>query len=81
MLPFMKPKAMTGLIISKRKPDDKPEETHSEGNENQGLEAAAEDLIRAVHSKDAKAVAAAMRAAFEICGSYEAQEDGAESVE
>lgn len=71
MLPFLKPKTLAGLIITKRKPDDsaagKPtEDDHMDGDDNHALMSAAEDLIKAVHSKDAAAVAAAWRAGSEI---------------
>lgn len=67
MLPFLKPKTVAGLIVSTRKKDGSGiEEQHSEGDEGAPIEACAEDLIRAVHAKDAKGVAAAFRAAFEI---------------
>jgi hypothetical protein len=69
MLPFLKPKTQTGLIISQRKPDGETEEKGMEDQEDMGLMSAAEDLIRAVHAKDAKAVASALRAAFEIVDS------------
>lgn len=69
MLPFLKPRAVAGLIVSKRKPDGSTEPEHVEGDEAAPLEAAAEDLIRAIHSKDTKAVAAALKAAFEISDS------------
>lgn len=76
MLPFLKPKAAAGLIISHRKPDSsKPvEPDHMEGEENQALESAAADLMRAITSKDEKAFAAAFRAAYEILCSEEAKE-------
>lgn len=67
MLPFLKAKRQTGLIVSQRKPDGGKEELYEEGNENAGLEACAEDLIRAVHAKDAEAVARAFKDAFELC--------------
>jgi hypothetical protein len=86
VLPFLKPKAVAGLIIAQRKPDGTKEELHSEGNEDAGLEACAEDLIRSIHSKDAKGVMEAMKAAFQLMelqpheevdhdedGSYESQ--------
>lgn len=67
MLPFLKSKnqSLAGLIIAHRKPDggmDKEPESYDE------LCAAAEDLIHAIHAKDAKAVAAAWRAGQEILG-------------
>lgn len=38
------------------------------------LESAAEDLISAVHAKDVKAVASALKAAFEMCESQPHEE-------
>ena len=67
ILPFLKPKKVAGLIIAKRKPDGSKQEMYEGGEENSGLEACAEDLMRALNSKDAKAVAEALKAAFEIC--------------
>ncbi len=69
MLPFLKPKTVAGLIIAKRKPDGGSQEQHSEGNEDQGLDACSEALIRAIHAKDAKAVSAALRDAQEMLSS------------
>ena len=74
MLPFLKPKQVAGLIIQKRASDGSKEEK-PEDSQDQGLEAAAEDFIRAVHAKDAKGVAAAFRAAFEMLES-EPHEEG-----
>lgn len=54
-------------MIAHTKPEGGIEVEGTEGEENHALLAAAEDLIRAVHSKDAKAVAAAMEACHEIC--------------
>lgn len=66
-LPFLKPKHVAGIIIQKRAADGQtPPEEMPEDHEDQALEAAAEDLIRAVHAKDGKSVAAAFRAAFDI---------------
>lgn len=81
MLPFLKPKAVAGLIISKRKPDAEApiQESHSEENEDQGLEMAMEDLIRAIHAKDAKAACAAFKAAQEISDSEPDQGDDYDS--
>ena len=66
MLPFLKEKKVAGLILSKRKPDGSVSEEHSDDDKDHGLEAAAEDLIRALSSKDISSVAAALRAAFQI---------------
>lgn len=62
MLPFRKRQdeaSASGPIESqKREPD--------EGADLDMLEVAAQDLIDALHKKDAKALAAALRAAFEL---------------
>lgn len=60
----MKPKAVAGVIMSTRKPDGGKEEKGMEG-EDHALEACSEDMIRAFHAKDVKALAKAFRAAFE----------------
>lgn len=65
MLPFLKPKYQTGLIVETRKSDGDKERTN-QSDADDGLKMAAEDLIRAVHSKDGASVASALRAAFEI---------------
>ena len=64
-LPFMKKRQVAALIIQNRTPDGVKTEG-AEDSQDQGLMSCAEDLIRAVHAKDAQAVASAMRAAFEI---------------
>lgn len=70
MLPFHKlnqDAAASGPVESiKRTPD--------EGADYDVLESAAEDLVRAVHSKDIKGVAVALRAAFELCDSMPHEE-------
>lgn len=75
LLPFLQKKSIAGLIISKRTPDGSPQEQHSEGNEDQGLDACSEDLIRALHSKDAKGVTAALKAVFDLMESKEDASD------
>lgn len=67
MLPFMKPKSVAGLIISKRAPDSEPSSPmEKEDSEDQGLDACSEALIRAMHAKDSKGVSAALRDAMEF---------------
>lgn len=62
MLPFLKlnkeASASAPVDAIERKPDD--------GSDYDSLESAGEDLISAIHSKDAKAVASALRAAFDL---------------
>lgn len=66
MLPFLKPKSQSGgVITSVRKPDGGEEKKQMEGEEDHAMIACAERLIRGMHAKDAKEVAAAFREAFE----------------
>lgn len=71
MLPFLKNKTKVGeagLSIKIRPPDEKETtENQEESSNNDGLEAAASDIISAVHMKNHKALAEALKAAFEIC--------------
>lgn len=63
MLPFLKLKhegSTSGPVeVQKRESDD--------GADYDMLESAAEDLIKAIHSKDVKAVCEALRASHELC--------------
>lgn len=68
MLPFLRPEKMSSVIIARRTKDGIKDE-HEEGEHESGLMSAAEDLIKAVHSKDIKAVASALKSAFEISDS------------
>lgn len=67
MLPFLEPKNMSSIIIAKRKHDGAIKDDHIDGEEDQSLIVAAEDLIRAIEGKNATALAAAIKSAFEIC--------------
>lgn len=80
-LPFLKPKAVAGLIIQKRAADGSAPETGPEDEQDQGLTSAAEDLIRAVHAKDAQGVAAAFKAAFDMLESAPHEEAEQEAPE
>lgn len=76
MLPFLRKKPVAGLIISKRNPDNPAgEESNSVENEDADLEACAQDLISAVHNKDAAAAARAIRYAFECLESKPNEEN------
>jgi hypothetical protein len=70
MLPFLAPKKQASVIIAKRV-GEKTEPVKEEGEHEPGLMAAAEDLISAIHAKDAQGVASALKAAAEVCESYE----------
>lgn len=74
MLPFMKKKPIAGLIIAQRKPDGGTDIAHEEGDENHALDACSEDMIRAMHAKDIKALSAALRAAYEVLQSEPSME-------
>lgn len=65
MLPFLKNRRQTGIIISHNTPNG-IQESHSEDDEKAGLHSASEDLIRAVHEKNVQGVSAAIEAAFDI---------------
>lgn len=67
MLPFLKPQRSPGVIVSQRKQDGSKEEQSLDSSSDDGLMLCAHDLISAVHAKDSKAVAAALKAAFQIC--------------
>lgn len=71
MLPFLKGNkegsVSTDADPIKRKSDS--------GEEYDSLESAAEELISAVHAKDAKAVCSALRSAFQLCD-LEPHEEG-----
>lgn len=73
MLPFLMPKKQASVIMAKRV-GEKTEAVSEDGEHEPGLMSAAEDLISAVHSKDAKAVADALKAAHSVCDSYGEEE-------
>lgn len=64
MLPFLKARKLAGMIVSSRKADGTEEERHEEGQHTEELLNASEALIRAVHAKDAVAVADAMKSMY-----------------
>ena len=61
-----------GLIVKTRTPDETPEKDQDEPEA--GMHSAAQDLINAIHSRDTKAVAEALKAAFEIADSQPHEE-------
>lgn len=77
MLPFLKPDKMASVVMAARKPDGSLEPKGEEGEMDHGKLSAAEDLIRAIHAKDAKAVAEAMQASYDMC---ESKEDGSDEL-
>lgn len=64
MLPFLKrtqEASASGPVETVKRESD-----HEDDGDYDMLESAAEDLIKAIHSKDTKAVASAIRAAIEL---------------
>ncbi len=74
LLPFLKNKdaSVAGLIIKNRTPDEKPEQDQDDSSA--AIESCAQELIRAVHAKDTKAVSEALKDAFEILESMPHEE-------
>jgi hypothetical protein len=64
-LPFlMKPKKHdAGVMVEHRSPDKEPD------GQEEGLDAAARDVLDAINSNDSKRLGKALKAAFEICDS------------
>lgn len=74
MLPFLKPKKAASVITANTNPDGGIDSEGPVDEMDPGLMASAEDLIRAVHAKDATAVAHALQAAFDIADSMPHEE-------
>lgn len=72
LLPFLKAASSSGLSIKNRTPDEPADESSSD---SAGLEVCAQDLINAIHSKDTKRVASAIKAAFDIASSMPEEEE------
>ena len=69
MLPWMQPKKSGAVIMAKMKPEGSVESMQEEGEEDPSLMVAAEDIMSAIAMKDSKALASALKAAFEILDS------------
>lgn len=67
-----KKKGIAALILGKPKSEDVPE---VESDNSVGLRAAAEELIAAVHSKDASGVMSALKSFFAMSEESEESED------
>ena len=65
-LPFFQKRRETGLIVKTREPDGMMDESGPDESNDAGLEACAQDMIRACEAGDPKSMAAAFRAAFDI---------------
>lgn len=72
MLPFLKDKKEASVSAP---PSTITRESDDESDSFDSLEVAAQDLCDAIHSRNYKAVAEALRAAFELCES-EPHEEG-----
>lgn len=70
MLPFLKPKK-AGSVIKASYGEGGMVNEGEEGEHSMGSMAAAEDLISAIHAKDAKGVADAMKAHHDMMESEE----------
>lgn len=76
LLPFLKDKRKeTGVIVQERSPD-----APSDQPDGSAIEAAAQDILRAISDNDAKHLALAIKAAFDICESYP-HEEGSDTNE
>lgn len=75
MLPFLEPKKLSAVIIAKRKPSGEQESVKEEGAVAPELLACCEELIKAIHDKDATSAAKAFMACFEHC-EQEPHEEG-----
>ena len=70
MLPFLKPQAkQASLSIKYRKPDEKEPFSDQEDSNESAKHAAAQDILRAIESKDFKHLALALQSMFDICDS------------
>jgi hypothetical protein len=83
LLPFLKlnnQSASSGIMTKMRKPDEKPADPEAkqpsehEQAAQEGLEACAKDLIRAIHAQDLHGVVDAIRSSFEILESLPHEE-------
>lgn len=66
MLPFLQPRKMSSVMMAVTKPEGGVENKGPEEEEDHALMSASEDLISAIHAKDATAVAKAWRSGSEI---------------
>lgn len=73
LLPFLKPRAQTGVIIQERARDTVPREELD--REEDSIDICCEEMIEAMEEKDPKKMAKALRAAFQIFDS-EPHEEG-----
>lgn len=74
-LPFLRKKQNAAVIISHRKPDAKEEGAAPDPEDNQALEACAQDIMRAISQNDHKHLALALKAAFDVMESEPHEEN------
>lgn len=74
-LPFLQDKKrMVAIIMGKRHDDGSVEVGNPDGSPMDGIMSAAADLMKAIHAKDVKMVAEALKSAFEILDEDEPEE-------
>ena len=74
MLPFMKPKAQAGILTTYRKSDSEEPQAPTDQELYSETEGIAEDIMRAINMKDAKALAEAMKDMFDVLDSQPHEE-------
>lgn len=75
MLPFLKKRdegGATNLIVKTREPDQKPEQDQDDSTD--AIEYCVRDLINAIHMKDSKAAAQALKDCFDVLDSQPHEE-------
>lgn len=81
-IPFLNPKKAVGVVISHRKGKLGIEVKSEQGGDYpDGLKEACEDILRAVDERSVLGMAAAIKAAFEICDAYPNEESNEEQGE
>lgn len=68
MLPFLQPKKLVSMVMSRQKPEGSTEDVGREGEPKPELVLAMERFISAVSMKDAASAADAFEEAMEACG-------------
>lgn len=71
MLPFLKPRSQTGITTTYRAPDESSQE--QDKSDNTPLKACSDELLDAIHNKDAEGVARALTSAWMILESMEVE--------
>ena len=77
MLPFLEPKKIVSVMVSRRGKtpvETQPEVEMGENKVDPSLKEASEDILRAIESKSVIDLAKAIQSAFYICDSYPHEE-------